>query len=474
MKGKIPPHAEDLEEVIIGACLIDSNAIAETVEIFRNEPVFYNAKYQEIYDAMLQMFNDSEPIDLLTVSNALRKRKKLEIIGGEYSLIQLTQKISSSANIERHCRIVQQYYVKRKSIQVGNDLAAKSYDDDTDIFELIDGSYKELDRVTEWLYTKKPSDLPDITAQIINSAEKQEAGIPSSLSAINDMTNGYQKSDLIILAARPGMGKTALMLNEVLAAATKGIPVGIFSCEMSSKQLVGRMLANYCEINAQRIGLNKMDEHHRAHLRAKAIEFNKLPIYIHDQAAISTLQMKIQASKWKREKGIQMIFVDYLQLMTAGGKTYNREQEISSISRNLKALAKELDVPVMALSQLSRSVETRGGNKRPLLSDLRESGAIEQDADMVAFIYRPEYYKIDQWDTDEAGPTENQAEINIAKFRNGNTGPVYVGTRLQYMQFRDLDQFPESPAPLKPATTTEAFYEPVYQSTEDDEDDLPF
>ena len=286
---------------------------AETVEIFRNEPVFYKAEHQEIYDAMLEMFNASQPIDLLTVADALRKRKKLELVGGEYALIQITQKISSSANLERHCRIVQQYYVKRKSIQVGNDLTNKSYDDDTDIFELIDGSYKELDRVSEWLQTKKPSSLAEIRTKLFKVINSGETGVPSSLSKINNQTNGYQKSDLIILAARPGMGKTALMLNEVMACATSGKPVGIFSLEMSDTQLLGRMMSNYCEIDTSKISRNKLNEEEVSILNRKGLEFDKLPIYIHDQAAISTLELKLQASKWKRENNIEMIFVDYLQ-----------------------------------------------------------------------------------------------------------------------------------------------------------------
>lgn len=474
MKGKTPPNAIDLEEVIIGACLIDSYAIAETVEIFRNEPVFYKQEHQEVYNAMLEMFNNSEPIDLLTVCDALRKRKKLELIGGEYAIIQFTQKISTSANIERHCRIIQQYYIKRKSIQVGSQLAAKSYEDDTDIFELLDGSYKELDRVSAWLQTKKPSTLAEIRTKLFKTINSGETGVPSSLSKINNQTNGYQKSDLIILAARPGMGKTALMLNEVMACATSGKPVGIFSLEMSDTQLLGRMMANYCEIDTSKISRNKLSDEEVSILNLKGPKFDELPIYIHDQAALSTLELKIQASKWKRENKIEMLFVDYLQLMTVGKASKgNREQEISEISRSLKALAKELEIPIMALAQLSRAVETRGGMKRPQLSDLRESGAIEQDADAVMFLLRPEYYEIKEWD--DRTPTDKQAEINFAKLRNAQPFSCVVRTKLQYMQFKDLNDFPETESTSIPtATPSQAFDEPSYNPDLDDNDDLPF
>lgn len=447
MSGKIPPHAVDLEKTILGACIIESNAISEAVEIFRDEPVFYKPEHQAIYDTLLAMFKASENIDTLTLISNLKKTKKLEEVGGEFYIIDLSGSVSSTAHLEYHCRIVQQQYVKRQSIHVASELLQKSFEDDSDIFDILDESYRELDRVTEWLQTKKPTTLPELVSQLFKRAESKEPGVPSSINKINDLLNGYQNSDLIINAARPGMGKTAFMLSEALHQARNGYPVGIFSLEMAALQLIGRQMANFCSIDGSRIHSNRLSTEERQRLEYLAEEFKRLPIFIHDQPSISILELKIQAKKWKRDHNIRMIYIDYLQLMTVSSKKgTNREQEISEISRSLKALAKELDIPIMALSQLSRAVETRGGEKRPMLSDLRESGAIEQDADIVQFIYRPQYYDIENW-SDDGTPTDNQAEIDHAKNRHGKTGYCRVGCNLRYMQFHNLEEshtIPES------------------------------
>lgn len=442
-KGKLPPQAIDLEEAVIGGALQDSMAIAQVVEIFREEHVFYKSQHQEIYFAMLELFKDSEAVDLLTVSQKLKQRGKLDLVGGEYFMIQLTQKVSSTAHIEYHCRIIQQMFVKRKAIQMANEIIEGAYKEETDIFELLADSQKQIDDTAEWLIRKKPGNFKTVVDKIFDFEKNLLDGIPSCLNKLQNQTNGYRAEDLIILAARPGMGKTALMLNEAKHQAMKGIPVGIFSLEMSDKDLASRMLAEFCEIDSSKITLNKLTEFEKRRMQEMRPEFERLPIYIHDQASMTPMEVKLQASKWKRENGVRMIYVDYLQLMSASGKNNsgNREQEISSISRSLKGTAKELEIPVMALSQLSRAVETRGGSKRPILSDLRESGAIEQDADIVMFIYRPEYYKIEEWDDDDHGPTANQAEIIISKFRGGETGSLVVGCKLQYMRFHDLESF---------------------------------
>lgn len=474
-KGKLPPQAVDLEEAVLGAALQVKSATAEMVEIFREEPgVFYKLAHQEIYKTLLELYKESEAIDLLTVSQKLKQRGKLELIGGEFYLIELTQKISSAAHIEFHCRIIQQMFVKRRAIQVANEIIENAYQEDTEIFELLADSQKQIDDTAEWLIRKKPGDFKNVVDKIFDHEKNQQAGVPSSLTKLQEHTNGYRPTDLIILAARPGMGKTALMLNEAKYQAMRGIPVGIFSCEMSDKDLAARMLAEYCGIDSKKITHNKTNDFEKRLMEEKRPEFEKLPIYIHDQPAISPMELKLQASKWKRENGVKMIFVDYLQLMQANGKnnTGNREQEISSISRSLKATAKELEVPVMALSQLSRAVEARGGMKRPLLSDLRESGAIEQDADMVMFLLRPEYYKIDEWDDDERTPTNGTAEIGIAKFRGGETASVLVGTNLQYMRFHDLEDFNYPPVPNY-TPSADDFDEPQ-KPNNDEEDDLPF
>lgn len=478
-KGKIPPQAIDLEEAILGAVLQDKYAIGQVVEIFRMEQVFYKTAHQEIYNACVEMFEESEPVDLLSIIHKLKSRKTLEKIGGEYFLIQLTQKFSTSAHIEYHCRIVMQMHVKRESIKVANEIIEKSYNDDTDIFDLLSDSQKQIDDVAQWLIRKKPSDFKTVVDSIFDASENNVSGVPSSLAKLQKKLNGYRETDLIILAARPGMGKTALLLNEAKHMAKQGHPVGIFSLEMSAKDLGRRMLAEECGIDSSKLTLNRIDDFERRLMNEKRAEFEKLPIYIHDQAGLTPMELKVQAGKWKRENGVKMLFVDYLQLMNASGKngTGNREQEISSISRSLKGTAKDLEVPVMALSQLSRAVETRGGYKRPILSDLRESGAIEQDADVIMFLLRPEYYKVYEWDDEDHTSCRGQAEITIAKFRGGETGQTVVGADLQYMRFYDLEEkdsfFEKLPVPNQ---NPDDAFEPIEnnQPIEDDEDDLPF
>jgi replicative DNA helicase len=473
-KGKIPPQAIDLEEAILGIALQDKYAIGQVVEIFRKEQVFYKTAHQEIYDAMLEMFEESEPVDLLSVVHKLKTRQSLEKIGGEFYLIQLTQKISSSSHIEHHCRIVMQMHVKRQSIRVANEIIENSYNDETDIFDLLSKSQKEIDDVAQWLIRKKPHDFKAVVDSIFDASENNISGVPSSLEKLQKKLNGYRETDLIILAARPGMGKTALLLNEAKHMAKLGFPVGIFSLEMSAKDLGRRMLAEECGIDSSKLTLNRIEDFERKMMNEKRAEFEKLPIYIHDQAGLTPMELKIQAGKWKRENGVKMFFVDYLQLMNASGKngTGNREQEISSISRSLKATAKDLECPVMALSQLSRAVEQRGGFKRPILSDLRESGAIEQDADVIMFLLRPEYYKTFEWDDEDHSSCRGQAEISIAKFRGGETGQTIVGCDLQYMRFYDLEERDSFFEKLPNQDPNDAF-EPVAVDADDD-DDLPF
>ena len=474
-KGKLPPQAVELEKSVLGMALGYDGA-AELIEILRKENVFYKAEHQAIYDAVVNLYERSENVDLLSVSHELKKQNKLEAVGGQFHLVELTQKVTGSAKIEHHARILQQMFVKRKAIEVGNKIVEGAYDDGKDIFDLMEDTYRDMDHVSDWLLVKKATDFKSVVAKLFLSANNNTAGVPSSLSKLQSKLNGYQKTDLIILAARPGMGKTALMINEAMAAAKQGIPVGIFSLEMSDKQLAGRMLANFCEINVEKVSLNKLDKFEIRLMNEKREEFEKLPIYIHDQPAISPLELKIQASKWKREKGVQMLFVDYLQLMRLKSFKGNREQEVSECSAALKGIAKELDVPVMALAQLSRAPEIRGGMKRPILSDLRESGAIEQDADLIMFLLRPEYYKIEEWDDESRTPTAGQAEINIAKFRNGKTGSCVSGCKLEFMQFHDLKEswedipqqeefIPEAPKPN---------YNLANAFGPDEEDDTPF
>ncbi len=442
-QGKIPPQASDLEQAIIGAMLIDKRGLEEAIEILTSD-VFYKEPHRLIFDAISELFYKNSPVDLLTVSSELKRTDKLTLVGGDFYLIELTQKIASSAHIEFHSRIVLQKWIQRQCIKISSQIIEESYDENADSLELIEDAYREYGKISDLITLGKKIDFKKSVSEFLNKTTQKTKGVPSSLSKLDKKLNGYQNSDLIILAARPGMGKTALVLNEVLECGLRGIPVAFFSLEMSEKQIIGRMLSTVSGIEVTKV--NQMDLTHGEilHLKKCSDMLSELPIYIDDTGGISPIELKIKCNRLKRENGIKMIVVDYLQLMKVKNKkTGNREQEISEISQSLKNLAKELDVPVIALSQLSRSVEQRGSSKRPLLSDLRESGSIEQDADVVMFIYRPEYYHIDQWDDDEHTPTENQAEIEVAKYRNGETGFCRVGCRLKYMRFMDIDHLNE-------------------------------
>ena len=431
MEFKPKPNNLDLEEVVLGGMLSYQRGVAAFVEIVRDTNVFYDPKNAIIYEAILSLYKLSQGVDLLTVSNYLRKEGKLEEIGGSAHLAFLTQKSTTIAFIEYHALILLELYVKRKSIDVGYQLVEKSYEDGADVFEILDYSYKELDKVSDWLSIKQPKEIGDYLTEVLKP-KSERAGVPTAVRDINLKLNGYQPSDLVIIAGRPAMGKTAYALSDALHQARLGYPVGIFSLEMSARQLTARLFANYSGIDSNKLAFGSLTQSEydvAAELRSS---FSKLPLYIDDEPFLTLLSLKIKAKKWVREKGVKVIYIDYLQLISNNQKGRTRDQEISEISRTLKGLAKELDIPIVALSQLSRGVETRG-DKRPMLSDLRESGAIEQDADNVLFLYRPEYYGIPQWE--DGSPTANEVEVIISKFRNGTTGGIITGCQLQYMRF---------------------------------------
>lgn len=448
-KGKIPPQALDLEEAVLGAMMIDKKGVDEVIDILQSD-AFYKEAHKHIFDAISYLFNDSQPIDLLTVSAQLKKNGKLELSGGDFYLIQLTQKISSSAHIEFHSRIILQKFIQRSLIKISSEIIEDSYDETTDVFDLLDKAESKLYEVTQG-NIKKSSE----TAQsLVNQAKKRIeeiankeglSGIPTGFEKLDKVTSGWQPSDLIIIAARPGMGKTAFVLSMARNMAIDyKAPVALFSLEMSSVQLITRLISSETGLSSEKLRTGKLEKHEWEQLNTKVKDLEKAPLYIDDTPSLSIFDLRAKARRLSSQHGIKMIIVDYLQLMTAGGGGKgggNREQEISTISRNLKALAKELEVPVIALSQLSRAVETRGSSKRPLLSDLRESGAIEQDADIVSFIYRPEYYKIDEWDDDERTPTEGQAEFIIAKHRNGSLENIRLKFIGNLGKFDNLEDF---------------------------------
>ena len=447
-QGKIPPQALDLEEAVLGAMLIDKKGVDEVIDILQPE-AFYKAVHQYIFEAIYQLFHDSQPIDLLTVSAELRKVGKLEAVGGEFYLVQLSQRVASSAHIEFHARIILQKFIQRSLIRISNEIIETAYKDSTDVFDLLDEAESKLYDVTQGNIKKSSETAQNLVLEAkkrIEDISKREglSGVSTGFEKLDKLTSGWQPSDLIIIAARPGMGKTALTLSMARnMAVTKEIPVAFFSLEMSSVQLITRLISSETGLSSEKLRTGKLADHEWQQLNVKVTDLEKAPLFIDDTPSLSIFDLRAKARRLSSQHGIKLIIVDYLQLMTAGSssKAGNREQEISTISRNLKALAKELDIPVIALSQLSRAVETRGGTKRPMLSDLRESGAIEQDADIVSFIYRPEYYNIDEWDDEERTPSQGQAEFIVAKHRNGGLDNIRMKFVGHLGKFEDLDTF---------------------------------
>ncbi|WP_339624995.1 replicative DNA helicase [uncultured Winogradskyella sp.] len=447
-KGKIPPQALDLEEVVLGAMMIDKKGVDEVIDILSVE-AFYKDAHKHIFEAIFKLFENSEPVDLLTVSSQLRKDEKLDVVGGDFYLISLTQRVSSSAHIEFHARIILQKYIQRSLIKISNEIIEEAYDETKDVFDLLDHAEAKLYEVTQGNVKKSTESAQSLVIQAKKKIEEMSnkegmSGIPSGFDKLDKLTSGWQPSDLIIVAARPGMGKTAFTLTMARnVAVNSNIPVAFFSLEMSSVQLITRLISSETGLSSEKLRTGKLEKHEWEQLNVKVKTLEQAPLFIDDTPSLSIFDLRAKARRLASQYGIKMIMIDYLQLMTAGGsqKGGNREQEISTISRNLKALAKELSIPVVALSQLSRAVETRGGSKRPLLSDLRESGAIEQDADIVSFIYRPEYYKIDEWDDEERSPTEGQGEFIVAKHRNGGLENIRLKFIGHLGKFDNLDDF---------------------------------
>ncbi|GAA4242931.1 MULTISPECIES: replicative DNA helicase [Winogradskyella] len=447
-KGKIPPQAPDLEEVVLGAMMIDKKGVDEVIDILSPD-AFYKEAHKHIFEAIFKLFENSEPVDLLTVSSQLKKDQKLDLIGGDFYLISLTQRVSSSAHIEFHARIILQKYIQRSLIKISNEIIEEAYDETRDVFDLLDTAEAKLYEVTQGNVKKSTESAQSLVIQAKKKIEEISnkegmSGIPSGFDKLDKLTSGWQPSDLVIVAARPGMGKTAFTLTMARnVAVNSNTPVAFFSLEMSSVQLITRLISSETGLSSEKLRTGKLEKHEWEQLNVKVKTLEQAPLFIDDTPSLSIFDLRAKARRLASQYGIKMIMIDYLQLMTAGGsqKGGNREQEISMISRNLKALAKELSVPVIALSQLSRAVETRGGSKRPLLSDLRESGAIEQDADIVSFIYRPEYYKIDEWDDEERSPTEGQGEFIVAKHRNGGLENIRLKFIGHLGKFDNLDDF---------------------------------
>lgn len=445
--GKLPPQRLEMEAAVLGALMLEKDALTTVVDILK--PVsFYKEGHQRIYKAISNLFDKSEPIDQLTVVQELREMGELEAAGGVGYVAGLTMHINSAANIEAHARVILEAAIKRELIRTATDILRDAYEETTDVFELLDATEKNIFQVSEDNMRKGVDSMQDLMVKAIKELEEKKhqkdglTGVPTGFSALDRVTSGWQPSDLVIVAARPGMGKTAFVVSAMRNAAVDfKKPVAIFSLEMSSLQLVNRLISAEAELDSEKIKKGNLADYEWSQLNHKISSLSTAPIFIDDTPALSIRELRAKCRRLKSQHDIQLIIIDYLQLMSGndGGKGGNREQEIASISRALKGIAKELNVPVIALSQLSRSVETRGGDKKPQLSDLRESGSIEQDADMVIFLYRPEYYKITE---DEMGnPTQGMGEVIIAKHRNGSLETVQLKFIGKFTKFADLDGF---------------------------------
>ena len=442
--GKLPPQALDLEESVLGALMLEKDALTNVIDILKPEN-FYKDANKEIYQSIIDLFNDSEPIDLLTVTSQLKKNGKLEYVGGSFYVTQLTTRVNSASNIEYHARIILEQSIKRQLIEVSGEVQKEAYEDTTDVFDLLDNTEQSLFDISESHIRKNYSQVKGLMKEAIDELQAKKTrkdgitGVPSGFIDLDNITSGWQPSDLVIIAGRPSMGKTAFVLSMMRnASIDHEMPIALFSLEMSSLQIVNRLISSEAELDSDKIKKGNLKDYEWQQLLHKTDQLNNAKIFIDDTPALSILELRAKSRRLTSQHDIQCIIVDYLQLMSGeyGKSSGNREQEIASISRSLKAIAKELNVPVLALSQLSRAVETRGGDKRPVLSDLRESGSIEQDADMVLFIYRADRYDITE---DEDGNlTAGVAELLLRKNRNGPTGKVQLKFIERFAKFADM------------------------------------
>jgi replicative DNA helicase len=489
--GKLPPQALDLEQAVLGALMLEKDALSSVIDIIKPE-VFYEERHQKIFEAIRVLFERTSPVDILTVTAQLRQQGELEIIGGAYYITELTNRVASAANIEYHSRIIIQKYIQRELIRISTDTINNAYDDTSDVLDLLDKAEKNLFEIAQNNLRRDSRKMDDLVHEALKDIEALKdkkdglTGIPSGFTDLDRMTSGWQKSDLVIIAARPAMGKTAFVLTCARNAAVDfDKPVVVFSLEMSSVQLVNRLISGETMIEQEKIRKGTLEEWEWQQIHSKVGRLEQAPLIIDDTPALNIFEFRAKCRRLKSQYDIQLIIIDYLQLMhgKADGKGGNREQEIGSISRALKSVAKELNVPVIALSQLSRAVESRpGGSKKPMLSDLRESGSIEQDADMVLFLYRPEYYGLTV--DEDNNPTQGVGEVIIAKHRNGETGTVRLKFVGKYVKFTDLDQMDfgggNSPgAPFTGLTPSANFDKPSNfiirpSSMNDMEDESPF
>lgn len=446
--GKLPPQAKELEEAVLGALMLEKDAYSHIGDILKTAS-FYDPSHQLIFGAIQGLAMQQKPVDVLTVVEELKRRGELEVAGGAVYIAELSEKIASSAHIEYHSRIIAQKSMARELIAFSADVSQQAFDETVDVDDLMQETEGRLFEISQRNVKKDVIQINPVIGEALQNiqiaANRKDgmSGLPTGFSELDKLTSGWQRSDLVIIAARPAMGKTAFVLSMAKNMAIDyKRPVGIFSLEMSNVQLVNRLIVNVCQVKGESIKSGRLSEDEWERLDKNHKFLYDSPIYIDDTPSLSVFELRTKARRLVREHGVEILIIDYLQLMNASGMNFgSREQEVSMISRSLKGLAKELNIPIIALSQLNRGVESRQGHegKRPQLADLRESGAIEQDADIVCFIHRPEYYRITE---DERGNSlVGIAEIIIAKHRNGPTGIASMRFDNEYARFQNLDDY---------------------------------
>lgn len=450
--GKVQPQARELEEAVLGALMLEKDSYSIISDILKPDS-FYDETHQIIYQAIVHLAVRQAPIDMLTVIEELRKEGNLDRVGGPVYIAQLTEKVASAAHIEFHARIIAQKYLARELISFSSNVTQKAFDETSDVDDLMQEAESKLFEISQRNVKKDVTQIDPVIKEAIKLVEiagsrpEGLSGLQTGFDRLDKITSGWQNSDLVIIAARPAMGKTAFVLSMAKNMAVSfNYPVALFSLEMSNVQLVNRLIVNTCEIPGEKIKNGQLEPYEWEQLDFKLKELYGAPLYVDDTPSLSVFELRTKARRLVREHGIKIIIIDYLQLMNASGMNFgSREQEVSTISRSLKGLAKELNIPIIALSQLNRGVESRTGSegKRPQLSDLRESGAIEQDADMVCFIHRPEYYKI--FEDDRGNSLLGLAEIIIAKHRNGATGDVQLRFKSEFARFENVEDTGFSP-----------------------------
>lgn len=445
--GHVMPQAPEVEKAVLGALMIDKDAYLEVCNLLVPES-FYEPRNQMVYEAIQQLSKEESPVDVLTVTDMLGKMGKLDEVGGPGYIADLSSRVATSANIEYHANVVAEKFLSRQMIEYVNVIGKKSFDETYDIRDVVQEAESVLLELSQKNMKKDYSALGSVVERAVKAVEDAYAnkgsftGIPSGLYKLDDMTCGWQKSDLVIIAGRPAMGKTAFALSVAKnIAVDRKRPMAFFSLEMSDVQLANRLMSNTCEIEGKKLLSGQLDKEDWVRLDKNLQALTDAPLFVDDTEGLSVMELRTKARRLHKEHHIELIMIDYLQLMTASGMRYNsRQEEVSLISRSLKGLAKELNIPVLALSQLNRGVESREGveGKRPHLSDLRESGAIEQDADMVIFLHRPEYYGLLHSD-DGFIDYKDKAEVIIAKHRKGATGIVMMDFKGEFTRFGNLE-----------------------------------